>query len=84
MRTRSRIARAVQHDHPDDLDPADIFREHCAVAALAYALGTSTLMDAADDCQAVALRSGIVAGIGQDAVQRIMAAAFAEVTGAAC
>jgi hypothetical protein len=77
MRTPTGIARAIQHDHPDHLDPTDIFRERCAVAALAYASGASTLIDAADDCQAFALRSGVVAALGQDAVQTIIAAAFA-------
>jgi hypothetical protein len=77
MRTTNRIARAIQHDQPGDIDLADIFRERCAVAALAYASGASTLLDAVDDVQHYAIKSGLLAEIGQDGVQAIMAAAFA-------
>jgi hypothetical protein len=72
----NRAAPAVQDNRDVHHDAINRFREHCAVAALAYAFGASTLIDLADDCQFYALRSRLVAALGQDAVQAIMAAAF--------
>lgn len=47
--------------------------------ALLYAAGKLPLHDAVDELQAVAERDGIVAAIGQDAVQAILAEVFGAV-----
>lgn len=61
--------------HPS---PLEVFEARCEVRALLYAVGEITLHDAVDELQAAAIDTGVVAEIGQDAVQAIMAAAFAE------
>ena len=57
----------------------EAFRARCEARAWLVAEGELTLPDAVDELQASAVASGIVDMIGQDAVQSIMSAAFAEV-----
>jgi hypothetical protein len=61
------------------LDPVEIFRARCEARAVLFASGEITLHDAVDGLQADAVASGLVARIGQDEVQRIMAQAFGTV-----
>jgi hypothetical protein len=58
------------------ITPADVFRARCEARALLYAAGDLDLHEAVDDLQAAAVASGLVAAIGQDAVQAVMAEAF--------
>jgi hypothetical protein len=62
---------------------ADVFRERCEARAILFAVGEIDLHGAVDVLQADAERSGLVAEIGQDVVQAIMAAAFHAVRQAA-
>jgi hypothetical protein len=55
----------------------DIFRERCESRALLVKACLFDLHDAVDGLQADAVRIGLVDEIGQDAVQRMMADAFA-------
>ena len=56
-----------------------VFRERCEARAYLFAIGEFDLHEAVDVLQADASRTGLVDHIGQDAVQAIMAAAFAPV-----
>jgi hypothetical protein len=58
------------------IDPALAFKARCEARALLYHAGEIDLQDAVDELQASAVASGLVREIGQDEVQRIMAAAF--------
>jgi len=55
----------------------DAFRLRAEARAMLYAAGEYSLIEAVDELQASAEASGLVAGIGQDEVQAIIAAAFA-------
>jgi hypothetical protein len=57
----------------------DIFEARCEVRAYLFAAGELTLHDAVDVLQGNATAIGLVEVIGQDAVQAIMADAFASV-----
>lgn len=59
----------------------DIFRERCEARAILVEACLYDLQDAVDGLQADAERTGLIADIGQDAVQRMMADAFAKVRG---
>jgi hypothetical protein len=61
------------------VDPHTAFELRCWARARLFAQGEFDLHDAVDELQAWAERLGLVEQIGQDAVQAIMAAAFAEV-----
>jgi hypothetical protein len=54
------------------------FREFCEIQAALYVAGQQHLHDSVDRCQNRAVAFGLVAAIGQDAVQLIMATAFGE------
>jgi len=54
----------------------DIFWARCHARAHLYSVGYIDLHDAVDVLQEHAERHGLIAKIGQDAVQAIMAAAF--------
>jgi hypothetical protein len=54
----------------------EIFIARCEARAVLWAAGELSLHDAVDVLQADAVRDGLVAEIGQDAVQAIMAKAF--------
>jgi hypothetical protein len=58
------------------VDPRLAFTARCEARALLFATGELALHDAVDALQAAAVASGLVREIGQDEVQKIMAAAF--------
>jgi hypothetical protein len=57
----------------------DVFRALCESRALRWQCGDLELADAVDWLQAIAEQNGLIKQIGQDAVQLIMARAFAAV-----
>jgi hypothetical protein len=64
-------------------DPAEIFRARCEAQAKLYGAGEfKHLPDAVDPLQEFAEQLGLIDTIGQDEVQRIMAAAFEPVRAA--
>ena len=60
-------------------DPVAVFAARCEARAMLWAACEFDLHEAADKLQHDAERDGLVADIGQDAVQAIMAKAFARV-----
>ncbi len=58
------------------IGPLRVFIARCEARALLWQAGEFDLHEAVDVLQAAAVRDGLVAGIGQDAVQAIMAKAF--------
>ena len=58
------------------VDPIEAFRARCAAVAYLYAVGEYDLQEAVDTLQVHAARHGVVAAIGQDEVQAIMANGF--------
>jgi hypothetical protein len=60
----------------------DIFKARCWARAELYAAAELDLHEAVDVLQEAAVKSGLVAEIGQDAAQTIMSDAFAEVRAA--
>jgi hypothetical protein len=62
---------------PLPIPAADIFRERCEARAILVNACVYDLQDAVDGLQADAERTGLVDELGQDAVQRMMAEAFA-------
>jgi hypothetical protein len=60
-------------------DPLEVFEARCAVRAYLWSEGELDLHETVDKLQADAVRDGLVARIGQDRVQAIMAAAFRKV-----
>lgn len=63
------------------VDALTAFRLRCEVRALLVVEGELDLQTAVDELQASAVKSSIIDVIGQDAVQKIMATAFAKVRG---
>lgn len=59
------------------VDQLDAFRERCWARAYLWQAGELNLHEAVDVLQATAVRDDLVDRIGQDAVQEILAAAFA-------
>jgi hypothetical protein len=59
------------------VDPLDAFTERAWARAFLWSAGEYSLHEAVDALQAAAIRSGLIRRVGQDEVQRIMAAAFA-------
>ena len=57
----------------------DVLRERAEARAILVAEGAMDFHDAVDGLQLAAVEYGLVADIGQDEVQRIIAAAFARV-----
>jgi len=57
----------------------DVFRVCAEARALLFTAGEFDFIDAVDALQASAIASGLVASIGQDVVQAIIAVAFSEV-----
>lgn len=55
------------------LDPLVVFKARAEARAPLWQAGEFDLHEAVDVLQAAAVRDGLVAGIGQDAVQAIMA-----------
>ena len=62
---------------------ASAFSTFCDEQAALFSGGAKSLIDAVDTCYHHAVGFGIVAELGQDAVQTIMAQAFTRVRGAA-
>jgi hypothetical protein len=60
-------------------DPVTIFRARCEALALLVEAAEIDLLDAVDMLQSAAESNGLVREIGQDEVQRIIAAAFERV-----
>jgi hypothetical protein len=58
---------------------SEIFRVRAEARAILYAVGELELHEAVDKLQADAEVNGLIAEIGQDAVQHIMSEAFAKV-----
>jgi hypothetical protein len=58
------------------LNPLVVFKARCEARALLWRVGEFDLLEAVDELQHSAVKSGLVAEIGQDEVQRLMAAAF--------
>lgn len=58
-------------------DPVDIFRARCEARAILVEAGELAFLDAVDGLQQAAVRDGLVDKLGQNAIQRIMADAFA-------
>jgi hypothetical protein len=54
----------------------EVFRARCAARSYLVAAGEIDLHDAVDRLQHDAISTGLVAAVGQDEVQGIMAAAF--------
>jgi hypothetical protein len=70
---------AVQPPQASSVDVVAAFELRCWARARLYAEGEIGPHDAADKLQGDAVRDGLVAAIGQDAVQAIMANAFGPV-----
>jgi hypothetical protein len=64
---------------PDAPSPIDIFIARAEARALLWQAGEFDLHEAVDELQAAAERDGLIAKIGQDEIQRHMAAVFAAV-----
>lgn len=63
----------------DDVAPLLVLQARAEARAILFAAGELTLQDAVDGCQQYAEASGLLAEIGQDKVQEIMAQAFAPI-----
>jgi len=63
------------------LTAVDIFAARCEARTILYAVGELGLHEAVDVLQEAAVRIGLVAAVGQDAVQDIIATAFEEYGG---
>src|SRR5262245_55526863 len=57
----------------------DVFETRCQLRAHLCTEGVMDLHDAVDGMQAYAIKSGLLAELGQDAIQHLMADAFAKV-----
>jgi hypothetical protein len=58
------------------LTPLDVFRERCEARAILVTHGMMSIQDAVDGLQNAAVAYGLVADLGDDAVQAIMARTF--------
>jgi hypothetical protein len=58
----------------------EVFAERCKARAMLWQAGEISLHDAVDVLQHAAVRDGLVAQLGQDEIQRIMAEAFCAFT----
>jgi hypothetical protein len=58
----------------------EVFRLRCEARAMLVIEGEMDLIEAIDGLQAAAVQYGLVADIGQDVVQAIMAAAFERIS----
>jgi hypothetical protein len=70
---------AVQPPRAASVDLMAVFKERCWARARLFAEGELELHDAVDELQSSAVRTGLIAAIGQDAVQTMMADAFGTV-----
>jgi hypothetical protein len=60
------------------VDPLDVFRERCEARAYLVEIGELAFLDTVDGLQCDAEFDGLVGQYGQEAIQKIMAAAFGE------
>jgi hypothetical protein len=67
---------AFDHRATAALDPVEVFRARCWARAYLWAAGEFDLHEAVDVLQADAERTDLVDEIGQDAIQKILSAAF--------
>jgi hypothetical protein len=83
MATPDKVARrtsaATRAEPAARPSPLAVFTARCEARALLWAARELTLHQAADELQVDAVASGLVAEVGQDAVQAVMAKAFARV-----
>jgi hypothetical protein len=63
------------------IDPLDVFAERAVARAYLFGAGALELAEAVDVLQHHAERDGLVKHIGQDAIQTILAKAFAPYRG---
>jgi hypothetical protein len=70
---------ALRNPEAASVDLVAVFQEQCWARAHLYAEGELELHDAVDELQNSAMNNGLVAAIGQDAVQTMMADAFGAV-----
>jgi len=61
-------------------DPVEVFRLRCASRPTLWQAGEFDLQTAVDALQEAAAAGGLTAAVGQDAVQRILADAFRQVS----
>jgi hypothetical protein len=73
------VTAAVRHVLPGSIDLVTVFEMRCWARAHLYAAGEFDLHEAVDQLQRDAARDGLVAALGQDRVQEMMASAFAAV-----
>jgi hypothetical protein len=66
-------------EHVARPSPLAVFTARAEARAILFAAGELDLHQAVDALQAAAIRDGLVAELGQDEVQRIMAEAFHKV-----
>jgi hypothetical protein len=66
-------------DHDRHFDLTEIFRFHCDTTAAWVKIGGIDLLTAVDTLQHSADSNGVLAKIGQDAVQEIMSTAFSRI-----
>ena len=72
-------ASAIDRHHPAHaIDPQTIFELRCWARAVLFFNGEFDMAEAVDPLQEYALRSGLVASVGQDKIQNLIAAAFTE------
>ena len=72
-------AAAINQPQSAKADPLAVFVARCEARASLVANNMMDLQDAVDGLQLAAERTGLVDELGQDAVQKIMATAFAPV-----
>jgi hypothetical protein len=70
-------AQTLDQDEAGRPAPLDVFVARCEAKALLAAHAQIDFVDAVDELQFAAVRAGLVDELGQDAVQRILAEAFA-------
>ena len=76
---RGIIPQTVRENPAPRPSPLEVFTARAEARAALWQCGELTLHEAIDQLQADAVRNGLVAELGQDAVQRLMAEAFAAV-----
>jgi hypothetical protein len=64
------------HPPPNPISLIEVFHLRCEARAILVEAAAMDFIEAVDGLQADALASGLVAEIGQDAVQKIMTEAF--------
>jgi hypothetical protein len=70
---------AIRSPEAASVDLIAVFQERCWARARLFAEGELELADAVDELQNSAVGNGLVAAIGQDAVQTMMSEAFSAV-----